>query len=201
MHRPSFERFYPLIALTLLAAGTIWLERATRQGEEKATTPLRHDPDLTIQAFTLHRYDLKGAQQYQLSGARAVHFPDDDTSLITRPQLVFSGEGRPFTVVSEQATVFQQGERVFLEGDVRAERAGDGQHAPMSFRSATLTVWPGEERGESRTPLVLTQGETVIHAQAMDAQNLIGELQLGGGVTARLQRNKGAAPPPPDPKP
>jgi len=190
----KLERLYPLIALGLLAAATVWLERATRMAEEKAVSVLRHEPDLMIQTFTLRRFDKTGAKSYELTGSRLVHFADDDSSHITHPHLDFSGEGRPLTVTAEQGTVYQQGDRVFLEGDVQAQRAPDAQHAPMSFRSATLTLWPNEERAETRTPLVLTQGATVIRAQAMEAQNLIGELKLAGGVTARLQRNKAANP-------
>lgn len=186
----NLQRFYPLFALALLAAATVWLERATRSGEERTGGAPRHDPDLMVQTFTLHRYGTTGTQEYQLAGASLTHYPDDDSSFITRPVLEFSGEGRPMTVRSAQATVFQGGDKVFLEGDVQADRAGDAQHAPMSFRSATLTVWPDEERGETRTPLVMTQGATVINAQAMEAQNLIGEIILTGGVAARLQRNK-----------
>jgi lipopolysaccharide export system protein LptC len=190
----TLQRLYPLIALSLLAAATVWLERATRMGEEKAVSGLRHDPDLMIQTFTLRRFDKTGAEQYELTGSRLVHFPDDDSSLITSPNLEFTGEGRPLTVRGDQGTVFQGGDRVYLEGDVQAQRAADAQHAPMSFRSATLTVWPNDERAETRTPLILTQGATVIRAQALEAQNLIGELKLAGGVTARLQRNKAASP-------
>jgi lipopolysaccharide export system protein LptC len=182
------------MALGLLAAATVWLERATRTGEEKAIGGLRHDPDLMVQAFTLRRFDKNGAEQYELTGSRMVHFPDDDSSLITRPNLEFTGEGRPLTVRGDQGTVFQGGDKVFLEGDVQAQRVADARHAAMSFRSATLTVWPNEERAETRTPLVLTQGGTVIHARALEAQNLIGELKLAGGVTAQLQRNKASSP-------
>jgi lipopolysaccharide export system protein LptC len=190
----NLQRLYPLIALGLLAAATVWLERATRTGEEKAIGGLRHDPDLMVQAFTLRRFDKNGAEQYELTGSRMVHFPDDDSSLITRPNLEFTGEGRPLTVRGDQGTVFQGGDKVFLEGDVQAQRVADARHAAMSFRSATLTVWPNEERAETRTPLVLTQGGTVIHARALEAQNLIGELKLAGGVTAQLQRNKASSP-------
>lgn len=190
MNTPNFQRYYPLIALGLLAAATVWLERATRVGDEKAVSAVRHEPDLTIQAFTLRRYDKTGAQQYELTGSRMVHFPDDDSSLISRPNLIFTGQGRPLTLTSTQATVLEQGERVLLEGDVQAQRAGDAQHAPMSFRSPTLTVWPNEERAETRKPLTMTQGATIIQAQALEAQNLIGDLKLSGGVTAHLQRGK-----------
>lgn len=186
----TLQRLYPLIALSLLAAATVWLERATRLDEEQAVTGLRHDPDLMVQTFTLRRFDKTGAEQYELTGTKMTHFPDDDSSLVADPRLVFAGEGRPLNVRGERATVFQGGDRVFLEGDVQAQRAADAQHAAMSFRSATLTVWPDAERAETRTPLVLTQGATVIHAQMLEAQNLTGELKLAGGVTAKLQRKK-----------
>jgi lipopolysaccharide export system protein LptC len=194
MSNLNLQRLYPLIALAVLAAATVWLERATRSDGERAATGLRHEPDLMIQTFTLRRYDKTGAEQYELTGSRLVHFPDDDSSVIAGPELVFAGEGRPLTVRGNQGTVFEQGQKVFLEGDVQAERAADARHAAMSFRSPTLTLWPEDERAETRSPLVLTQGRTVIHAQALEAQNLIGELKLAGGVTALLQRNKAASP-------
>lgn len=190
----TLQRLYPLIALSLLAAATVWLERATRSDEERVAGGVRHEPDLMVQTFTLRRYDKSGAEQYELVGERMKHYPDDDSSVITQPRLVFAAEGRPLAVRGDQGTVYQQGDRVFLEGDVQADRAADARHAAMSFRSATLTLWPNDERAETRTPLVLTQGATVIHARALEAQNLIGELKLAGGVTALLQRNKAARP-------
>lgn len=184
------QHLYPLIALGLLAGATIWLERATRGGDEKAPTGLRHDPDVMVQAFTLRRFDKTGAQQYELTGSRMVHFPDDDSSVVARPNLVFTGQGRPLTVTAAQGTGYDQGTRVFLEGDVRVLRAPDAQHAAMDFRSPTLTVWPEEERAATRTPLVMTQGNTVVRAKGMEAQNLTGNLSLEGGVTARFQRGQ-----------
>jgi lipopolysaccharide export system protein LptC len=192
MNTLNTQRFYPLIALSLLAAATIWLERSTRIDDEKAASGPRHEPDLMVQAFTWRRFDKTGGEQYELTGSRLIHFSDDDSSVIARPHLVFTGQGRPLTMTSDQGTVFEQGKRVLLEGDVQIQRAADGQHAAMNFRSPTLTVWPDDERAETRSPLVLTQGPTTIHARAMEAQNLIGELQLEGGVTARLQRAKAA---------
>lgn len=186
----NFQKLYPLVALGLLAGATIWLERATRPGEEKAASGPRHDPDLMVQAFTLRRFDKNGAPQYVLTGSRMVHFPDDDSSVVARPHLLFTGKGSPINLTADQGTGYDQGARVFLEGDVKVLRAGDAQRAPMDFRSSTLTVWPDEERAETRSPLVMTQGGTVVHANGMKAQNLIGSLYLDGGVTARLQHHQ-----------
>ncbi|MBL8445944.1 MAG: LPS export ABC transporter periplasmic protein LptC [Zoogloeaceae bacterium] len=186
----NLERLFPLLALGLLAAGTVWLERTSRIADIKPETVVRHDPDLMVQSFTLFRYDAAGAEEYRLTGKELKHYPDDDTSHILTPRLVFAGQGRPVTLTSAEALVFQQGDRVELQGEVEAVRVADAQHAAMGFRSPTLTVWPNEERAATNTPLVMTQGETIIRARSMEAQNLLGELKLGGGVTGHLPRGK-----------
>lgn len=195
MSATNLERLLPLLALGLLAAGTVWLERTSRVSETKAEAVIRHDPDLMVESFVLFRYDAAGAEESRLIGKDLKHYPDDDSSRITSPKLVFAGKGRPITVTSAEAQVFQQGDRVELQGEVVAVRAPDAQHAAMSFRSPTLTVWPNEERAATNTALVMTQGNTIVRARAMEAQNLMGELKLGGGVTGHIPRGKSQAGP------
>jgi lipopolysaccharide export system protein LptC len=193
----NWHRIFPLVALGLLAAATFWLERASQVGPGAPLAAGRHDPDLTVEHFTLRRYDLTGTQQYLLTGQRLTHFPDDDSSLVAEPRLVFYGEGRTLHLDADKAQVAAGGERVDLTDHVRARREGNAQHPPMTFESAALTLWPNSERAETRSPLRLTQGGTVIRANSMSADNLFGQLTLAGKVTALLARRAPATDQPP----
>lgn len=184
----NWYRVFPILALAVLAAATFWLERASRVAPEPPPGSARHDPDLTVERFTLQRYNLSGTRQYQLSGALLTHYPDDDSSLLTQPKMVFDGDGRPLHLEADTGKIISGGERVHLSGNVRAQRQGDSQHPSMIFESAALTLWPDTEQAESRSPIRLTQGATVIHANSMAADNLFGHLSFSGKVTALLTR-------------
>ena len=58
-----------------------------------------------------------------------------------------------------------------------------------------MTVWPDDEKMRSDKPVVLTQGKTVINAQRMESDNIVGEVRLQGQVRGTIYRNT------PTPKP
>ena len=58
-----------------------------------------------------------------------------------------------------------------------------------------MTVWPDDERMRSDAPVTLTQGKTVIAAERMESDNIVGNIRLQGLVRGTLYRNT------PTPKP
>ena len=63
------------------------------------------------------------------------------------------------------------------------------------LRTEQMTVWPEDEKMRADTPVTLTQGQTVINAERMESDNIIGEVRLQGQVRGTLYRNA------PTPKP
>ena len=59
----------------------------------------------------------------------------------------------------------------------------------MTFASETLTVWPEDERAETRDPVVLTQGVSTAHANGLKSDNLFGTLDLLGSVRVHMPRS------------
>ncbi|MGH8721571.1 MAG: LPS export ABC transporter periplasmic protein LptC, partial [Burkholderiales bacterium] len=77
--RLSATRLFPLVLMLALALLSFWLERAARQ--EPAPSVLeRHDPDYSVEQFTITDFSRAGAPESTLSAAKMVHYPDDDTT-------------------------------------------------------------------------------------------------------------------------
>ena len=77
----------PLAMLVLLAALTFWLSRLIEGDKPRA--PQRHDPDYIVERFELRRFDVGGKLQHTLVGERLLHYPDDDTTVVTAPRLTY----------------------------------------------------------------------------------------------------------------
>jgi lipopolysaccharide export system protein LptC len=83
---------------------------------------------------------------------------------------------------------------VYFSGEVKVVRKGTQDKHDMTLTSDTLRLWPDEQRAETADPVVLTQGETVAHARAMKADNLIESIQLLGDAKVRMPRSSRTRP-------
>ena len=78
---------FPLAMLVLLAALTFWLNRLIQ--DDKPRGPQRHDPDYWVERFEVRRFDIDGQLQHTLVGDKLVHYPDDDTAIVTAPHISY----------------------------------------------------------------------------------------------------------------
>ncbi len=188
--RPSAHNLYPVIALALLAGATVWLERITRVEEPQAAATRQDDPDFIADDARILGFGDDGGQRYELVTERLSHFPDGDITRLRLPRLRMNTEGREVRLTAVEGEVSPGGERVDLSGDVQAWRSGDASRAETTFSSEQLTIWPDENRAETRAPVILTQGATRATAQGMRADNLFGQFDLSGDVRVSMPRQK-----------
>ena len=128
-HWPS--QLFPLIMLSVLAALTFWLQSATAPGDEKHDGKFRHDPDAIAENYVVRRFDETGTVKYRLTGPYMVHYPDDDTTDVTRPHLTTLVPGKPRTQVSsDTGQVNSDGSEVQLTGNVHLIRDGEKGNPP-----------------------------------------------------------------------
>lgn len=176
----------PLALMLLLAAVTFLLYRAVQSDTPRG--PLRHDPDYIIEQFTVRRFGVDGRLQHTLTAAKMVHFPDDDTSLVTAPHLLYHRQ--PATeVFAQQARVSKDGKEIDLVNDVKVIRHGVAGAADTMMETRLLKVFPDDETATTRTPVVITKGQSVVNGSGLDLNNATGITVLHGRVTATLHRN------------
>jgi len=180
-----FHQVFPIIVLTLLAGSSFWLERATRVMEEVPQTDQNQSPDLIVEGVAGTRFDINGKPHYYLDADLMKHLPGMAHAQLTHPKVHLVRDHLDMRLTSNTAFVRDDGERVDMHGDVKAERTIPGEPT-THFASETLTVWPDVESAKSETPVTITQNGMVAIGDRMDADNIFGVVILTGHVTTHI---------------
>ena len=187
--RDRSHSLFPALLLTLLAGVSVWLDRVTQQEPVARTDKTRHEADFSADKITLHRFDQTGKIQYVLVADSMVHYADDESSELKNPRLNYLNRPGPVWIESRFAAVNKDGSTVHLTDDVLVRRAAHDGKPESTLRTEQMTVWPDDEKMRADKPVTLTQGQTVINAERMESDNIVGEVRLQGQVRGILYRN------------
>ncbi len=173
---------FPLALLVLLAALTYWLDQAVQSPAVPRPTLLRHDPDYTVDKLLATRMDVTGRVRDSLYAVRMVHFPDDDSTALTRPRFISHAHGAPMTITSQQALVSSNGGEIHFRGDVRASRAPSANNSALVVTTEYLHVLPDDNIAKTDQPVVIQDAAMTIHAVGMELNNETRVLKLNASV-------------------
>ena len=183
---------FPLVMLVLLAALTFWLNRVIQDDVPRG--PLRHDPDYSVERFEVRRFNLEGKLQHTLVADKLLHYPDDDTTVVTTPHITYHQQ-RPSEISARMAYIGRDGKEVDLVDDVLVIRHGAVADAPPTvLETRTLKIFPDDEQGRTSDQVVITQGKSVMHGSGLEIDNKSGITVLHGRVTGTLHRNRTETP-------
>ncbi len=179
---------FPVVALSLLAGGSIWLERVTRAPRD-AYLAVAGGPDVVVDLMALTRFDINGEPHYYLDARRVTHLPGEENSQLEDPVVHYTRENMRVRLAADAGVARDDGERVDLAGTVRGERELPGR--PVSyFASDSLVIWPNVEAAKSTDPVVLTQNGAEVRGSGMTADNIFGLITLTGRVNANMPVNR-----------
>ncbi len=182
------HRLYPILALTLLAALTLWLARVSAPEDPRERAGSREKADFIAEQARLTSFDVDGRMRYELLAERITHYPQTDITTLLQPRLEQRADGGVLYLQSAHGELRQRGDEVWLSGDVRVRRIDHDDPRPMTLVSETLTLWPDDHRAHTATPVVITRGGSVVRATGMTADNIFGTLELDGRVYATMPR-------------
>lgn len=192
--KPSIQQLYPLAGLIIVAGASLWLERVTTDDEARPSSRTRQEPDFVAEQTRLIAFDRTGRQHYELLADKITHHPQTDATALERPRLRYEVDGRELHLSSQQGEVLREGEEVRLAGDVRARREAAQDSPEMTLASASLTIWPDEERAATSDPVAITQGASTAHANGMKSDNIFGTLELIGNARVQIPRTNRNSP-------
>ncbi len=170
-----FVSWSPVLLLGGLAALTYWLDAQITAPLTRPDGNRRHDADIYVENLRAVSFGVDGKPQQRLSAARGEHFPDDDTSVFTKPDLVLKDPGQPtFRVTADSAKIAGDRASVWFTGNVRANRDADPAAAqggnassPLSLVTEYLHVLPKEKRADTDQAVTIEDARGIIHAVGM----------------------------------
>ncbi len=182
---------FPVLLAGLLAAMTFWLERAARPPMTGMDGKARHDPDYLIDKFSVRRFGPEGFLQHTLHADHMRHFPDDDSTLVLKPELTY--HRTPETHVSAQKAYLDSGAtHVKLVDDVIIRRAGLNKPGTV-LTTQVLDAFPDEETASTDAAVTITQGQSNVRGSGLRADNKVAQYVLTGPVNGIFYR-KGTSP-------
>jgi lipopolysaccharide export system protein LptC len=184
---------FPLLLVGALAALTFWLQRISEGPAGDRSGRHRHDPDFIIDQFSVRSFGSAGTLQHTMNATRMLHYPDDDTTTVVAPRLVFHATP-PTRLSAEQALLSKDAKEVTLERNVRLVRGGEGGSLPIEATSERLVVVPDLETATTNTPVTITQGRSVVTGSGLVADNKTKQTTLLGPVRGVIHRDPGKTP-------
>ncbi len=181
----------PLVLVGLLAALTLWLDRTVQSSARDVTGASRHDPDYIVDHLSVARMSEAGAAKYTLSAVKMVHYPDDDTTLLTTPRFVsYGSEQAPVVITASQAVISGRGDHVYFQDDVRVTRAAYGDQSELVMRTAFLHVIPDRNLARTDRQVTLTDAATVVTAVGLELNGETRILKLLSSVRGTYDPGK-----------
>lgn len=160
---------FPLVLLGFVAMITYWISYTVQPALPKVDGSSRHDPDYIMSNFETTQTDINGKLRYKLVASEMRHFPDDDSTELTRPNYTQFAINKPYTrAVGKRGYVSSNGSVVQLVDDVVVTRQAFEEKGEMTVETDLLNIRPNEEIVTTDRPVVIRQApKTVIYATGM----------------------------------
>lgn len=185
---------FPIAVLGTLAGLSFWLVGATSFEDEVKDGKNRHDPDYIIRGMELSRLDKTGRLQYILNADDVVHYPDDDSTDVTKPHLVYLHPTKPtLTLSALTAQISSEGETVHLQDDVRIKRDPTATREALYGTMPDLTILTNEETANTESPVRFTQGKSWLTGVGMHLDNKTQTYVLKSRAVGEFESRKAKA--------
>lgn len=157
------------VVLLALAAGSWWLAQGLEEERELRPRP-PHSPDYWIEGLTALTMDLQGRPRRRLSATAVRHFPDDESTELTGPEMLLLAPGKPpWRVRAERGWVSSDGALILLQGEVHIDREEGEGVRPLHLVTRDLRVRPKDEYAETDSPVRVRSGASRVESTGLQA--------------------------------
>ena len=187
----STTRLFPLLLMLALAALTFWLERTVREEEGAHPSLRRHDPDYVVDNLKHTRFSAQGAVESTLAAAKMLHYPDDDSTDLIAPRVVQTKPSEPrVTLTADRGALSQDGEEVFLYGNVLMVREGGPDRSETRMRTSFMHIVRAHSVIRTDREVEITEEDRVLSGRGMEYHNDSKQLFLREQVRGRFEPKK-----------
>lgn len=177
----------PLLAMGVFALLTLWLDTRISQSAEARRKSTPTAPDHFMEGFKIEKTSVVGVVDQTLIGARATHFPSNQTTVIESPKFRSNQQTKPTMSVDAANAVLlsdpvKKGvDRIDFSGKVVAVQGAMPGRDSVRYESDKLTVFPDTQRATTQAMTRTVSGDRVMTTQGIDidADNQTGKTDRG----------------------
>lgn len=160
---------FPLIVLAILAFISFWIESTVKSPLHRSKASLRHDPDYYLENFVTTKTDIRGNLRSMLAATVMQHYPDNDSTYLTRPRFTQFTNNLPYTQIEGQkGKISSNGEEVEFTKNVVVFRRALANKPEMRLATDYLKIYAKQEIATTNSPVLITQGnKTIIRGTGM----------------------------------
>ena len=191
MRRDRASYLFPLLLMLMLAAGSLWLERAVQPPERDKSGKMRHDPDFIAEDFGITKMNAAGRPEYTLSAVHMLHHPDDESTDVVAPRIVQRrDDANPIVISAERGLISKNGEEASFYGNVVVVReAGRGQ-SELRVLTEYLHIVPDRDIARTDKPVTITEGRSRLSGVGMEFNNKTRQFALQSQVRGTFDVGK-----------
>ena len=172
----------PVVLVGILVALTFWLDNIA-QPAPRGPGASRHDPDYIVEKLSAMLMGETGTASYTLSAAKLMHYPDDDSTILTTPKFVSHPTTQnPVTITASQAVVSANGEHVYFQDDVIVTRPATHSASELTARTEFLHVVPELGIAKTDRSVTITDAATKVTAMGLELDSETRILRLQSKV-------------------
>lgn len=139
-----------IIILVIGIASWLLMQEEDRQQVRSRTQSGGRTPDYYMENFTITSMGLEGKPEREVTADYMQHYPQDDTTELTYPNIViYDGDNPPWKIRSEQGWLSSDGKTLLLTGVVTIDREAGQKVRPMHIVTRDVTVRPEENYAET----------------------------------------------------
>jgi lipopolysaccharide export system protein LptC len=164
--------WFPLGLMILLALLTFWLDHTVQDTQARRAGSTRHDPDYWVENFSAQRLGKNGLPQHTLAAVKMEHFPDDDSTELTRPHFTAIDEHRvPVHILASHGQLSSNGEEVYFSKGVEViKEAGAGKDW-LTINTDSLHITPNQGIARTDKAVTIKTPSGTITATGMELDN------------------------------
>lgn len=172
-----------------MAVVSLWLVYATAMPEVKNDGNTRHDPDYTIHQMNLRTFDTAGQLQYTLLAKELHHYPDDGSTTMLHPQLIYTRADRPTVFISADEGIASHGGKIVkLVQNIQIKREATTTRFPLIGTMPDLTIDTEHETAYTPSEVRFTEGESWLKGMGMYFDNRTQQYTLESNAIGQFIR-------------
>lgn len=169
-----------LLIVILLAIASGWIFESIEKNPILTKDKARHDPDYFLHQFTATTMNANGKPAYKVMAQHLEHYPDDNSMKLQNPLFSFYENNiKTWTAQSREATVMEDGEKIYLSGDVVLNQIKISEkEIPAILSAEQLTIEPKKDIAHTKSSINLRKGKNTIDAVGMHADLKKGRIEF-----------------------